>query len=79
MIRIRRCQPTGFIRRRRYEVEFVEPTTGETRWKREITTPVTLIDQHVGVSEAWALVHAADEAWDAGSPQWISLPGTPPE
>lgn len=74
MIRIRRCEPKGVLRRRRYEVEFVEVTTGETLWRSETTTPVTTIDQHVGVAEAWALVHAADRAWAEGSPQWISLP-----
>lgn len=78
MIRIRRCQPKGLLRRRRYEVEFIDPDTGETRWQGETITPVTEIDQHVGVGEARALVHAADKAWDEGSPQWISLPpGTP--
>lgn len=79
MIRIRRCQPKGLLRRRRYEVEFVEPATGESQWKRETSTPVTTIDQYVGVGEAWALVHAADKAWGEGSPQWISLPGATPE
>lgn len=79
MIRIRRCQPKGLLRRRRYEVEFVEPATGATRWRREATTPVTTIDQQVGVGEAWALVHAADKAWDEGSPRWISLPEATPE
>lgn len=44
-------------------------------WRRETTTPVTLIDPYVGVAEAWALVHAADAAWEAGSDQWIALPG----
>lgn len=59
MIRIRRCQPKGVLRRRRYEVEFIESTHGGTRWKSRTTGPVTKIDQHVGVAEAWALVHAS--------------------
>ena len=79
MIRIRRCEPKGLLRRRRYEVEFVEPDTGETRWQRETTTPVTTIDQHIGVGDAWALVHAADKAWDEGSSRWSSLPPGAPE
>jgi hypothetical protein len=77
MIRIRRCHPKGVFRRRRYEVELVEPATGEILWQGETTTPVTAIDRHIGVREAWALVHAADKAWDEGSWRWISLPGTP--
>ena len=76
MIRIRRCQPKGVLRRRQYEVEFIELAHGGTRFKSRTTTPVTKIDQHVGVAEAWALVHAADKAWEEGSPDWISLPGT---
>ena len=75
MIRIRRCQPKGVLRRPRYQVEFDE--AGVTRWQKETTSPVTTIDQHVGVGEAWALVHAADRAWDEGSSQWISLPEPP--
>ncbi len=76
MIRIRRCQPSALLPRHRYEVELVDPGTGEVTWRRKTTTPVTLIDRHVGVAEAWALVHAADRAWDEGSSQWISLPGS---
>ena len=79
MIRIRRCQPTGLFKRRRYEVEFVERTTGAAIWRLETSTPVTTIDREVGVGDAWALVHAADKAWDEGSPRWISLPEATPE
>jgi hypothetical protein len=75
MIRVRRCKPKGFLRRRRYQVEFVESGTGEARWRKETTTPVTMIDPYIGVGEAWALVHAADKAWDEGSSEWASLPG----
>lgn len=75
MIRLRRCEANGVLRRRRYQVEFVDANTGETVWQIETTTPVTTIDRHIGVGEAWALVHAADKAWDEGSSHWISLPG----
>ncbi len=36
--------------------------------------PVTTIDRYTGVAEAWALVHAADTAWDLRTGEWISLP-----
>jgi hypothetical protein len=74
VIRIRRCAPKGLLRRSRYEVELTDPEDGSVVWRRETTTPVTLIDTHVGVAEAWALVRAADAAWKAGSGEWISLP-----
>jgi hypothetical protein len=75
VIRLRRCPPKGFLRRPRYEVEFVD--RGDTAaWRRQTTAPVTLIDPHMGVAEAWALVHAADAAWDRGSDEWIRLPRT---
>jgi hypothetical protein len=74
VIRIRRCAPKGLLRRSRYEVELTDPEGAAGVWRRETTTPVTLIDAHVGVAEAWALVRAADAAWKAGSDEWISLP-----
>lgn len=76
MIRIRRCQPRGLLRRPRYQVEFIGPG-GIVERRQETTTPVTAIDPHVGVAEAWALVHAADRAWDHSSDEWLSLPPQP--
>jgi len=61
MIRIRRCSSKGIRRRSRYEVELLDGQ-GKVSWRRKTTTPVTLIDPHIGVAEAWALVHAADAA-----------------
>jgi hypothetical protein len=72
MIRLRRIPASGLLRRRRYEVEIVE--AGESTPRREITTtPVTLIDKYIGVGDAWSVVHAADDAWDGRSGEWVSL------
>lgn len=69
MIRIRRVE-SGLLRRRRYEVEFRE----DDDWKRRVTrTPVTLLDEQLGVGDAWALVHAADETWENGDRSWVTL------
>ncbi len=73
MIRIRRCPPRGLIGRRRYEVEEIDSAGTVTR-RQKTTTPVTTIDEYVGVAEAWALVHAADEAWARAPEEWSSLP-----
>jgi hypothetical protein len=35
---------------------------------------VTVIDPYIGVGDAWALVHAADEAWDGEVGDWVSMP-----
>jgi hypothetical protein len=74
MIRLRRCTPKPPFRRRRYEVEFSHPVSGSLTWRRETSTPVTFIESRLGVAEAWALIHAADEAWGRHSQEWISLP-----
>ena len=74
MIRIRRCSAGRLLRRSRYEIEKVDPSTGVVEWHRETSSPVTTIDKFVGVAEAWALVHAADAAWDRQSDDWIALP-----
>lgn len=73
MIRIRRCPPRGLLRRPRYEVEQID-SAGKVAHRHETTTPVTTIDKFVGVAEAWALVHAADEEWARASDEWSSLP-----
>jgi hypothetical protein len=72
MIRIRRLPPRG-LRRRIYEIGFTP--TGETvpTWTRVTSAPVTLIDPHLGVGDAWSLVHAADNVWD-GESGAFSLP-----
>jgi hypothetical protein len=74
VIRIRRCESKGVLRRRRYEVELLDQESGVLEWRTESSNPVTLIDPHVGVADAWALVHSADDHWERGSTEWISLP-----
>jgi hypothetical protein len=76
VIRVRRCESTCTLRRRLYEVELVDHGSGVVAWRKESSTPVTLIDPYVGVAEAWALVRSADEHWGRGSTEWISLPGS---
>lgn len=72
---LRRVAPTGLSRllgRRRYEIERLgSPGTGSTR--ELTTTPVTAIDEQLGVGDAWALVHAADAAWNGTSGRWVTL------
>jgi len=78
MIRMRRLAP-GRFRRRVYEVEFTPKGHTEPQWRRVTRTPVTLIDPYLGVGDAWALVHAADEAWDRQAGAWVSLFDGPSE
>lgn len=73
MIRLRRLPSKGLLRRKRYEVEITPADVAPVR--RVTSTPVTLIDKYSGVGDAWALVHAADDAWDGESGEWISLGG----
>jgi hypothetical protein len=62
MIRLRRIPPKGLLRRSRYEVELPSSGEGDVPIQKVTSTPVTLIDKYLGVGDAWALVHAADEA-----------------
>jgi hypothetical protein len=72
MIRIRRL-PQGRFRRPKYEVELTQGDDYRSEWSRVTRTPVTLIDPILGVGDAWALVHAANEAWDGHVGAWVSL------
>lgn len=74
VIRIRRCEPTGILRRRRYEVELLDQDSGAVIWRKVTPAPVTLIDRHIGVAEAWALLHSADDHWERNVTDWVSLP-----
>jgi hypothetical protein len=76
MIRMRRLPPTRF-RRPQYEVELISDGKSEPVWRRVTRAPVTLIDPKLGVGDAWALVHAADDAWDGEVGEWVSLFGGP--
>jgi hypothetical protein len=73
MIRLRRLPPTGLLHRKRYEIEFPSASGTGSPTRKVTTTPVTAIDQVVGVGDAWTLVHAADDAWDGESGQWVTL------
>ena len=55
------------LRRTRYEVELPDGP-------RTTRIPATLLEPHIGAAEAWALVHAADEASDGGVGEWVSFP-----
>ena len=76
MIRMRRLPPTRF-RRRLYEVELISAADGEPGWVRQTRAPVTFVDPYLGVAEAWALVHAADDAWDGETGAWVTLFDSP--
>lgn len=42
----------------------------------EVTsTPVTRLDKYLGVGDAWALIRAADRAWDVTEGKWVTLLG----
>lgn len=76
MIRIRRLPPKGVLRRRLYEIDLTLNDREEASPSRQLTsTPVTMIDKYLGVGDAWALVHAADDAWDGQTGEWVSLFG----
>jgi hypothetical protein len=68
VIRIRRL-PRRALRRAKCEIELTESGTATTT---TTPTPVTLLDPHLGVGDAWALVGAADDA--AGG--WVTWPPT---
>jgi hypothetical protein len=72
MIRVRRVS-LGRFRRRAYEVEFTELNAVVPTWTRVTRKPVTLIDPYLGVGDAWAVVKAADRAWDGQRGKWASL------
>lgn len=60
-----------FIRRRRlFEVEFL--SAGGTQRKRT-PLPVFVIEPHVGVAEAWAMIHAAENLWEKDLPDWVEM------
>jgi hypothetical protein len=72
---LRRVAPDGRFRGRRYELEIVL-ATGE-RVRRTTRTPVTDIDPHLGVGDAWSIVHAADATWDGDAGDWVTLAKRP--
>ena len=74
---MRRIPPVGVLRRRLYEVDFGGGTYGKGTSRQVSRTPVTVLDKVVGVGDAWALVRAADEAWDGATGGWVALTGEP--
>jgi hypothetical protein len=69
---LRRIAPAGLLRRRRrYELELVT-NTGE-RLRRVTRSPVTDLDSHIGVGDAWAVIHAADASWNGEVGEWVTL------
>lgn len=57
MIRLRQVGKSLVRRRRVYEVEYVNPE-GEV-WRKRTPSPVFALEPHIGVFEAWAMIHAA--------------------
>lgn len=75
MLRIRRLPPTRVLRRPVYEIEAGPSAVHPSGWTTTTTTPATQIDTLIGVEEAWALVDAADAAWNGGVGAWVSPDG----
>jgi hypothetical protein len=53
---------------RQYEVDFGDSSTPQIT-----AAPAKLIDPILGVGDAWAVIHAADEKWSGGVGPWASL------
>lgn len=71
MIRIRQVGKTLVLRRRIFEVEIHSPGGGMQETRTPL--PVFVLESHVGVAEAWAMVHAASDLWDRGAPDWVEM------
>lgn len=75
MLRMRRLPPTRVLRRPVYEIEAGPSEEHPSGWTKTTTTPATLIDTQIGVTEAWALVDAADAVWTGGVGPWVNPDG----
>lgn len=71
MIRVRQVGKTPVRRRRLYEVEYVS-SEGEI-WTKRTPLPVFALERHIGVSEAWSMIHAARALWDRQAPDWVEM------
>lgn len=71
MIRVRQIGKILVRRRRLYDVEYLS-SEGET-WKQRTALPVLALEQHVGVSEAWSMIHAARDLWDRRASDWVEM------
>ena len=74
MIRVRRL-PSQRFKRRWYEVQFIEPNTLGPKWSKKTRTPIAEMEQVLGVGDAWAVLRAADRAWNGGLGDWVTLFG----
>ncbi len=73
MIRLRRL-PSRFLRPRVYEIEFIDEGDSARNWRRVTSTPVNHMEPYLGVGDAWALVDAANDAWNGEVGDWVSMP-----
>ena len=72
-VRLRRLPNRGLLRKRVYEVEIPAARSPGEIERQKTSTPVVLIDKYLGVGDAWALVHAADKAWNGHTGKWVKL------
>lgn len=69
MIRLRRMRPR-FPIGRLYEVEIPNGAGAD----RVVTrSPLSVLDPRLGVGDAWALIDAANRAWNGSSGEWVTL------
>jgi hypothetical protein len=67
LIRLRRVE-SGLLRSRRYELHYAPTKDGpptEVGVRRRSATVGRLKDL-IGTGDAWAFIHVADDAWEAG-------------
>jgi hypothetical protein len=78
MIRVRRLPKRPF-RRPPYEVEY-RPAGAGQGWYKITPYPVFEIEEVIGTGDAWALIKAADNAWDGSTGDWVTIyePGEVP-
>lgn len=69
MIRVRQVGKTRLLRRRLYEVNLDNP--GRETWTKRTSDPVILLETHVGVAEASAMIRQVNELWDRDLPDWV--------
>ena len=74
MIRLRVVSHRRF-RRRVYEVEFPLTAGGGVTRRKVTKQPIFDLEEHVGTGDAWAIIDAADDAWDGTTGGWVSLHG----
>lgn len=74
MIQLRKVGETHLTKRGRYQVQLVDDESGHIEWSETTTTPITLIDRYIGVAEAWALLHQADDEFNRAPMEWVRMP-----